>query len=43
MVHLGVELSVVSKATLADAFSLALERRGRTVVKVRKPEQRAQA
>jgi rsbT co-antagonist protein RsbR len=42
MVHLGVELSVVSKATLADAFALALERRGRTVVKVRKPE-RAQA
>src|SRR6202012_2220622 len=26
MVHLGVELDVVSKATLADAFALALER-----------------
>ena len=32
MVHLGVELSVVSKASLADAFSLALKRTGRTVV-----------
>jgi rsbT co-antagonist protein RsbR len=35
IVHLGVELSVVSKATLADAFSLALARQGRTVVKRR--------
>ncbi len=33
MVHLGVELSVVSKATLADAFALALKRTGRTVVR----------
>ena len=32
MVHLGVELNVVSKATLADAFKLALKRTGRTVV-----------
>jgi rsbT co-antagonist protein RsbR len=39
MVHLGVELSVVSKATLADAFALALSRRGRAVVKIRKPDQ----
>ncbi|MFL9828124.1 STAS domain-containing protein [Rhodoplanes sp. SY1] len=31
MVHLGVELNVVSKATLADAFALALRRIGRTV------------
>ena len=31
MVHLGVELNVVSKATLADAFKLALKRIGRTV------------
>jgi rsbT co-antagonist protein RsbR len=31
MVHLGVELSVVSKASLADAFALALRRTGRTV------------
>src|SRR5262249_46747018 len=37
MVHLGVELTVVSKATLADAFALALARKGRTVTKVRKP------
>ena len=28
MVHLGVELNVVSKATLADAFALALARQG---------------
>ena len=32
MVHLGVELNVVSKATLADAFALALRRTGREVV-----------
>ena len=31
MVHLGVELSVVSKATLADALALALQRTGRVV------------
>jgi rsbT co-antagonist protein RsbR len=34
MVHLGVELNVVSKATLADAFALALRRTGRDVVSV---------
>jgi rsbT co-antagonist protein RsbR len=33
MVHLGVELTVVSKATLADAFAVALERMNRVVVK----------
>jgi rsbT co-antagonist protein RsbR len=32
MVHLGVELNVVSKANMADAFAIALERMGRTVV-----------
>ena len=37
MVHLGVELSVVSKATLADAFALALSRQGRTVTRLRAP------
>jgi len=37
MVHLGVELSVVSKASLADAFALALARQGRTVTKLRTP------
>jgi rsbT co-antagonist protein RsbR len=35
MVHLGVELTVVSKATLADAFLLALTRQGRSVVRNR--------
>jgi rsbT co-antagonist protein RsbR len=35
MVHLGVELNVVSKASLADAFQLALQRTGRVVTKVR--------
>ena len=33
MVHLGVELDVVSKASLADAFGLALRRTGRNVVR----------
>jgi rsbT co-antagonist protein RsbR len=32
MVHLGVELNVISKATLADAFAVALRRLNRTVV-----------
>lgn len=32
MVHLGVELNVISKATLADAFGLALRRTGKVVV-----------
>ena len=35
MVHLGVELNVVSKATLADAFAVALDRTGRAVVSVK--------
>jgi rsbT co-antagonist protein RsbR len=35
IVQLGVQLSVVSKATLADAFALALSRTGRTVTKVK--------
>ncbi|WP_245259669.1 STAS domain-containing protein [Methylobacterium sp. 10] len=33
MVHLGVELNVVSKATLADAFAVALRRTGRKIVR----------
>ena len=33
MVHLGVDLNVVSKASLADAFALALQRTGRVVAK----------
>lgn len=35
MVHLGIELTVVSKATLADAFAVALGRIGRAVVPIR--------
>jgi len=31
IVHLGVELDVISKATMADAFALALRRTGKTV------------
>jgi rsbT co-antagonist protein RsbR len=37
IVHLGVELNVISKATLADAFAVALRRTGRTVVKMKAP------
>jgi rsbT co-antagonist protein RsbR len=36
MVHLGVELNVISKATLADAFAVALRQTGRTVSRVKK-------
>jgi rsbT co-antagonist protein RsbR len=36
MVHLGVELNVISKASLADAFALALRRLGKTVVNQRR-------
>jgi rsbT co-antagonist protein RsbR len=35
MVHLGVELNVVSKASLADAFALALQRLNKTVVSIK--------
>ena len=35
IVHLGVDLNVISKATLADAFAVALRRTGRTVVKMK--------
>ena len=35
IVHLGVELNVISKASLADAFAVALKRTGRAVTKVR--------
>jgi rsbT co-antagonist protein RsbR len=38
IVHLGVELNVVSKATLADAFALALRRVGRGVFKTKSAE-----
>jgi rsbT co-antagonist protein RsbR len=33
IVHLGVELNVVSKATMADAFAIALQKTGSVVVK----------
>lgn len=36
MVHLGVELNVISKASLADAFALALRRLGKVVVNQRR-------
>src|SRR5215471_15251778 len=36
IVQLGVELNVISKATLADALALALRRTGRAVQKVKK-------
>ena len=43
IVHLGVDLgNVVTKATLADAFGLALQRTGQAVVKLRKPEKKKQ-
>jgi rsbT co-antagonist protein RsbR len=35
IVHLGVELNVVSKATLADAFAIALKRTGCAVVRIK--------
>jgi rsbT co-antagonist protein RsbR len=37
MVHLGVELNVVSKSSLADAFAVALRQVGKTVVPLRSP------
>jgi rsbT co-antagonist protein RsbR len=41
IVHLGLELDVVSKATMADAFALALRRAGKTIVN-RRPQPRPQ-
>jgi rsbT co-antagonist protein RsbR len=32
IVHLGVELNVISKATMADAFALAMKRIGKVVI-----------
>jgi rsbT co-antagonist protein RsbR len=34
IVHLGLQLDVLSKATMADAFALALKRTGQTVGRV---------
>jgi rsbT co-antagonist protein RsbR len=39
IVHLGLELDVVSKATMADAFALALRRVGKAVVNRAQPKQ----
>jgi rsbT co-antagonist protein RsbR len=36
MVHLGVELNVVSKANMSDAFAVALRRLGKVVVNQRR-------
>ncbi len=41
IVHLGLELNVVSKATMADALALALRRSGRAVVDRTSPAQPA--
>ena len=38
IVHLGLELNVVSKATMADALALALRRSGRVVTERKQPE-----
>jgi rsbT co-antagonist protein RsbR len=40
MVHLGVELNVISKASLADAFALALSRLNKAVVSTKGIRQR---
>lgn len=37
IVHLGLELNVISKATMADAFALALRRLGKAVVERHAP------
>jgi rsbT co-antagonist protein RsbR len=38
IVHLGVELNVISKATLADAFAVALRRTNRAVTKIKRAD-----
>jgi rsbT co-antagonist protein RsbR len=45
IVHLGVDLNVISKATLADAFAVALRRTNRAVTKIKsaKPDERKSA
>ncbi len=44
IIHLGVDLTkVTTKATLADAFAIALRRSGQAVVKVRKTGRRARS
>jgi len=39
IVHLGLELGVISKATMADAFALALRRLGKAVIDRVQPAQ----
>jgi rsbT co-antagonist protein RsbR len=39
IVHLGLELNVVSKATMADALALALRRSGRAITNRKVPAQ----
>ncbi|WP_413990915.1 STAS domain-containing protein [Labrys okinawensis] len=41
MVHLGVELNVTTKATLADALQLALSRLGKNIIQARPDSQAA--
>jgi rsbT co-antagonist protein RsbR len=38
IVHLGVELNVISKAPLADALAVALRRTGRAITRLRTAE-----
>jgi rsbT co-antagonist protein RsbR len=40
IVHLGLELNVISKSTMADALALALRRTGRSITDQPKPAQR---
>ncbi|HSZ90275.1 MAG TPA: hypothetical protein VK822_12975, partial [Acetobacteraceae bacterium] len=37
IVHLGLELNVVSKATMADALALALRRTGKVITERKQP------
>jgi rsbT co-antagonist protein RsbR len=37
IVHLGLELNVISKATMADALALALRRSGKTITQRKQP------
>jgi rsbT co-antagonist protein RsbR len=37
IVHLGLELNVVSKATMADALALALRRSGKVITDRKQP------
>ena len=43
IVHLGLELNVISKATMADALALALRRAGKTIIDRAKPSEQQEA